>query len=86
MPTTDMTLLSNKCFVKKYREKNLQLSRDSLLFRGPVVGKTGRECENIYTFKRVLKTPTNKAALEKVYLIRGTWMNYNKGLVIFVYF
>ena len=67
-------------------KKNLQLSRESLLFRGPVVWKTARECENIYTFKRVLKTPTNKAALEKVYLIRGTWMNYNKGLVIFVYF
>ena len=80
MPTTGMTLLSNKCFVWKYREKNLQLRR------GPVVGKTARECENIYTFKRVLKTPTNKAALEKFYLIRGTWMNYNKGLVIFVYF
>ena len=70
--------------------KSLELGRDSLLFRGPVVwnclDKNARKCENIDTFKRVLKTPTNKAALEKVSFIKGTCMNYNKDLEDFVYF
>ena len=67
----------------------MKLGRDSLLFRGPVVwnclDKTARECENIGTFKRVLKTPTNKAALAKIPFIKGTCMNYNKDLDDFIF-
>ena len=70
--------------------KNLELGRDSLLFRGPVVwnclDKNARKCENIETFKRVLKTATNKAALEKVSFVKGTCTNYNKVHDDFVYF
>ena len=70
--------------------KSLELGRDNLLFRDPVVWnylhKNARECENIDTFKRVLKTSTDKAALEKVSFVKGTCMNYNKDLDDFVYF
>ena len=45
-----------------------------------------RECENIDTFQRVLKTSTNKAALEKVSFVKETCMNYSKDLDDFVYF
>lgn len=68
---------------------SLELGRGSLLFRDPVVwnclDKNARECENIDTFKRVLKTSTNKAALEKV-SFKGTCMNYSKDLDDFVLF
>ena len=41
------------------RKTDLELGRDSVLFRGSVVwnclNKTARECENIDEFKRVLK-------------------------------
>ena len=67
--------------------KSLELGRDSLLFRGLVVwnclDKNARECENIDTFKRVLKISTNKAALE-VSFVKGNCMNYNKDLDDFV--
>ena len=70
--------------------KNLELGRDSLLFRGPVVwnclDKNARKSENIDTFKRVLKSSSNKTALEKVSFIKGTCMNYNKDFDDFVYF
>ena len=70
--------------------KSLELGRDSLLSTGPVVwnrlDKNARECENIDTFQRVLKTSTNKAALEKVSFVKGTCMNYSKDLDDFVYF
>ena len=74
-----------------YRDA-VKLALHSLLFSGPVVWncldkmKNARKCENIDTFKRVLKTPTNKAALEKVSFIKGTCMNYNKDLDDFAYF
>ena len=56
--------------------KSLELGRDSLLFRDPVVWNcldvNARECENIDTFKRVLKTSPHNAALEKVSFVKGT--------------
>ena len=46
--------------------------------------KTARKYENIDTFKRVLKTFTNKEAPQHVSFIKGACMNYNKDLDNFV--
>ena len=64
------------------RKKNLRQS----FIQGSCLDKNFRECENIDTFKRVLKTSPNKASLEKVSLIKGTSMNHSKDLNNFVYF
>ena len=64
--------------------KNLDLGRDSFLFRGPVVwnclDQTSRECD------RVLKTVSNIKPLQKVSFIKGICMNNNKDLDNFLYF
>ena len=70
--------------------QNLELGRDSFSFGGPLVwnclDKKARECANIDKFKRLLKTSSNKTALQKVSFIKGTGMNNNNDLDNFVYF
>ena len=54
--------------------KNLELGRDSFLFRGPVVwnylDQTARgECEDIDEFKRVLKTASKIKSTAESFIV-----------------
>ena len=55
-----------------------------MLLTGNCLEKTARKYENIDTFKRVLKTFTNKEAPQQVSFIKVACMNYNKDLDNFV--
>lgn len=69
------------------REKRQSLGGGGgVLLTGTVycLEKTARKYENIDTFKRVLKTFTNKEAPQQVSFIKVACMNYNKDLDNFV--
>lgn len=66
------------------REKRQSLGGVLLTVTVYCLEKTARKYENIDTFKRVLKTFTNKEEPQQVSFIKVACMNYNKDLANFV--